>query len=66
MRQQLTGKAGMQLARDSCAYVAGLLGCAPALVVPSSTGVIGHLYDLEKFKSGAAAAVAALREDGLG
>jgi len=60
-----TGKAGMQLARDSSAYVAGLLGCAPALVVPSSTGVIGHLYDLDKFKSGAVEAVRALREDGL-
>jgi glutamate N-acetyltransferase / amino-acid N-acetyltransferase len=60
-----TGKAGMQLARDSCAEVARLLGCAPELVVPSSTGVIGHLYDFEKFKRGAADAARALREDGL-
>jgi glutamate N-acetyltransferase / amino-acid N-acetyltransferase len=60
-----TGAAGMQLARDSCAEVARLLGCAPQLVVPSSTGVIGHLYDFEKFKSGAAEAVRALRDDGL-
>lgn len=49
-----TGKEGMKLARDSCTHVAGLLGCAPELVVPSSTGVIGHLYDFEKFKNGAA------------
>jgi glutamate N-acetyltransferase/amino-acid N-acetyltransferase len=35
-------------------------------VVPSSTGVIGHLYDFEKFKAGAAEAARAIREDGLG
>jgi glutamate N-acetyltransferase/amino-acid N-acetyltransferase len=61
-----TGKAGMRLARESCAEVARLLGCAPQLVVPSSTGVIGHLYDFAKFKSGAADAARSLREDGLG
>src|SRR5258708_8825831 len=61
-----TGKSGMHLARESCAEVARLLGCAPELVVPSSTGVIGHLYDFEKFKAGAAEAARALREDGLG
>jgi glutamate N-acetyltransferase / amino-acid N-acetyltransferase len=60
-----TGAAGMRLARDSCAEVARLLGCAPELVVPSSTGVIGHLYDFAKFKTGAAEAVRSLREDGL-
>ncbi len=60
-----TGAAGMRLARDSCAEVARLLGCAPELVAPSSTGVIGHLYDFAKFKSGAADAVRSLREDGL-
>jgi glutamate N-acetyltransferase / amino-acid N-acetyltransferase len=61
-----TGKEGMRLARDSCAHVAQLLGCAPELVVPSSTGVIGHLYDLDKFKNGAADAARALHEEGLG
>ncbi|MGC2443206.1 bifunctional glutamate N-acetyltransferase/amino-acid acetyltransferase ArgJ [Candidatus Binatus sp.] len=60
-----TGAAGMRLARESCAHVARLLGCAPDLVVPSSTGVIGHLYDLDKFKRGAVDAVRSLREDGL-
>jgi len=60
-----TGAEGMRLARDSCAEVARLLGCAPELVVPSSTGVIGHLYDFAKFKAGAADAVRSLREDGL-
>lgn len=61
-----TGKAGMRLAQDSCAEVARLIGCAPELVAPSSTGVIGHLFDLEKMKNGAAAAVRILSEDGLG
>ncbi len=60
-----TGEPGMRLARESCAEVARLLGCAPELVVPSSTGVIGHLYDFSKFKNGAADAVRSLREDGL-
>jgi len=60
-----TGAEGMRLARDSCAEVARLLGCAPELVAPSSTGVIGHLYDFGKFKTGAADAVRSLREDGL-
>jgi glutamate N-acetyltransferase/amino-acid N-acetyltransferase len=60
-----TGEAGMRLARDSCTYVAQLLGCAPELVAPSSTGVIGHLYDFTKFKSGAADAVRSLSEGGF-
>jgi len=60
-----TGAAGMRLARDSCAQIARLLGCAPELVVPSSTGVIGHLYDFAKFQSGAADAVRSLREEAL-
>src|SRR5258708_33387441 len=61
-----TGKSGLHLARESCTEVARLLGCAPELVVPSSTGVIGHLYDFEKFQAGAAEAARSLREDGLG
>lgn len=61
-----TGQPGMRLARESCAEVARLIGCAPELVVPSSTGVIGHLYAFDKFTAGAADAARALREDGLG
>jgi glutamate N-acetyltransferase/amino-acid N-acetyltransferase len=61
-----TGEAGMRLARASCVHVARLLGCLPELVVPSSTGVIGHLYDFAKFEAGAADAVRALGENGLG
>jgi len=55
-----TGKPGLRLAKASCAAVARHLGIAPALVVPASTGVIGHLYDFAKFSAGADAAVAAL------
>ena len=60
-----TGKRGMKLAIDSCKSVAGELRCRPELVAPCSTGVIGHLYDLEKYASGARAAASALTEDGL-
>src|ERR1700690_1443561 len=60
-----TGEAGVRLAREACAEGAGPLGCAQELVVPSSTGVIGHLYDFAKFKNGADDAVRSLREDGL-
>jgi glutamate N-acetyltransferase/amino-acid N-acetyltransferase len=55
-----TGKTGLKLARDSAASLADALGCDPQLVAPCSTGVIGHLYDLEKYRAGIAAAVAAL------
>ncbi|MGB6555307.1 MAG: bifunctional ornithine acetyltransferase/N-acetylglutamate synthase, partial [Candidatus Binataceae bacterium] len=60
-----TGKHGLKLARDSCAVTARELGCAPSMVAPSSTGVIGHLYDLAKFSAGVRDAAAALSEDGL-
>jgi glutamate N-acetyltransferase/amino-acid N-acetyltransferase len=55
----------LRLAKASCALVAGKLGIAPALVVPASTGVIGHLYELAKFSAGAHAAVAALSADSM-
>lgn len=60
-----TGKPGLKLAEDSCAITARELGCAPSLVAPSSTGVIGHLYDLAKFSAGVREAAVALSEDGL-
>ena len=60
-----TGKAGIKLARDSCAALAAGIGCAPELVAPCSTGVIGHLYDLEKYRGGIRDAVAALSPDAL-
>jgi glutamate N-acetyltransferase/amino-acid N-acetyltransferase len=45
--------------------VARQLGIAPVLVVPASTGVIGHLYDFAKFSAGAHAALAALSSDSM-
>ncbi len=60
-----TGKAGIKLARDSCAALAAGIGCAAELVAPCSTGVIGHLYDLEKYRGGIRDAVAALSPEGL-
>ncbi|HTW87045.1 MAG TPA: bifunctional glutamate N-acetyltransferase/amino-acid acetyltransferase ArgJ [Candidatus Binataceae bacterium] len=60
-----TGRAGLQLARASSAAVARELGCAPQAVAPCSTGVIGHLFDLEKYQRGAREAAAALSSDGL-
>ncbi|HTY56359.1 MAG TPA: bifunctional glutamate N-acetyltransferase/amino-acid acetyltransferase ArgJ [Candidatus Binataceae bacterium] len=60
-----TGKPGMKLALDSCAVVAKEISCPLELVAPCSTGVIGHLYDLEKFRTGVRAAAASLSHDGL-
>jgi glutamate N-acetyltransferase/amino-acid N-acetyltransferase len=60
-----TGKAGIKLAQDSCAALAAGIGCGTELVVPCSTGVIGHLYDLEKYRAGIRDAVAALSPDAL-
>src|SRR5579864_6541781 len=61
-----TGKPGLKLARDSCALVAKEIGCDAKLIVPSSTGVIGHLYDLEKFGAGVREAAQKLRPEGMG
>jgi glutamate N-acetyltransferase/amino-acid N-acetyltransferase len=60
-----TGKAGIKLAQNSCAALAAGIGCGTELVVPCSTGVIGHLYDLEKYRAGIRDAVAALSPDAL-
>jgi glutamate N-acetyltransferase / amino-acid N-acetyltransferase len=60
-----TGKAGIKLAQDSCAALAAGIGCGTELVVPCSTGVIGHLYDLEKYRAGIRDAIAALSPDAL-
>ena len=60
-----TGKAGIRLARDSCAALATSLGCEIELVAPCSTGVIGHPYNLEKYRAGIADAVAVLEAEGL-
>jgi glutamate N-acetyltransferase/amino-acid N-acetyltransferase len=61
-----TGKAGLRLALDSCLAVAEEIGCRPDAVAPCSTGVIGHLYDLAKYRAGVKAAAASLAPKGLG
>ena len=60
-----TGKPGVKLARQSCDALAAAIGCAPELVAPCSTGVIGRLYDIDKYRGGIVAAAAALSPDGL-
>ncbi len=60
-----TGKAGVKLARDSCAALAAAVGCAEALIAPCSTGVIGRLYDLEKYRAGIVEVANSLRPDGF-
>jgi glutamate N-acetyltransferase / amino-acid N-acetyltransferase len=60
-----TGKAGLKLAHDSANIVAEGLGCDSHLVVPCSTGVIGRLYDFERYRAGARNALAALTPDNL-
>ena len=60
-----TGKAGMRLAQESCAALASIIECEVGLVAPCSTGVIGHLYDLEKYRAGLADAVAMLAPEAL-
>ncbi len=60
-----TGKPGLKLAENSCAAAAGEIGCSPELVAPCSTGVIGHLYDFDKFRAGLSAAVQSLGADRL-
>ena len=60
-----TGKAGMKLALDSCAAIAAELKCDQQLIIPCSTGVIGHLYDFDKYRAGVRDAVAGLSLNGL-
>jgi glutamate N-acetyltransferase/amino-acid N-acetyltransferase len=60
-----TGKAGLKLAKDSCLLVGREIGCDPRLVAPSSTGVIGHLFDFAKFGAGVRRAMRELREDAM-
>ena len=60
-----TGLAGIKLAKESCAALAREIAARPELVVPCSTGVIGHLYDLEKYRTGLKTAVSELSSEGL-
>jgi glutamate N-acetyltransferase/amino-acid N-acetyltransferase len=60
-----TGKTGLKLAADSAASLARAIGCGPELIAPCSTGVIGHLYDLQKYRAGVNDAVTKLDADAL-
>jgi glutamate N-acetyltransferase / amino-acid N-acetyltransferase len=55
-----TGNQGVRDARAMCALTAALLECDPAKVLPSSTGIIGHMLPMAKIERGIADAAAAL------
>ena len=57
-----TGEEGLNRARQTCAEVAKLLGCAEEQVLPFSTGVILEPLLVEKIVAGLPAAVADLKE----
>ncbi|HVC44674.1 MAG TPA: bifunctional glutamate N-acetyltransferase/amino-acid acetyltransferase ArgJ [Candidatus Binataceae bacterium] len=61
-----TGNAGLKLAHDSAKALAGALKCAPELIAPCSTGVIGRVYNLARYRAGIREAVAVLGPDRLG
>jgi glutamate N-acetyltransferase/amino-acid N-acetyltransferase len=47
-----TGKRGEKDARKMCALAAQQLGCAADELLPSSTGIIGHMLPMEKVSAG--------------
>lgn len=59
-----TGQKGLDTARESSSIVADALGCPSEEVLVASTGVIGQHLQMEPFRSGAGAAVAALSATG--
>src|SRR5476649_1862514 len=58
-----TGELGLALAQQSCASLAGLLGCDAAQILPFSTGVILEPLPVAKVVAGLPAAVAKLKAD---
>ena len=52
-----TGEQGLRDARDTCAALAGLLGCSATQVLPFSTGVIMEPLPVAKIAAGLPAAV---------
>lgn len=58
-----TGEQGLQDARDTCAALAGLLGCKPEQILPFSTGVIMELLPVAKIAAGLPAAVSNMCAD---
>jgi glutamate N-acetyltransferase/amino-acid N-acetyltransferase len=59
-----TGADGLARARQTCQALADLLGCAPAQILPFSTGVIMETLPVDRISAGLPAALAALRDDG--
>ncbi len=50
-----TGKQGEKDAIAMCKQAAALVGCEPEELLPSSTGIIGHLLPMDKVSAGIAA-----------
>jgi glutamate N-acetyltransferase/amino-acid N-acetyltransferase len=59
-----TGEAGMAACRASAEALAGILGCAPAEVFVSSTGVIGRPFPVDKLRNALPALTDGLSPDG--
>ncbi len=59
-----TGEQGLKDAKSCCELVAEITGVNRKQVLPFSTGVIGELLPIDKFKLGLPGAVAALSESG--
>jgi glutamate N-acetyltransferase / amino-acid N-acetyltransferase len=55
-----TGKQGYEDAMTMCQLAAAAIGCVPKEILPSSTGIIGHLLPMKKVRTGIASAAAAL------
>jgi len=55
-----TGRQGEKDARWMCVIAGNAIGCDPAEILPSSTGIIGRLMPMGKIESGIAAAGQAL------
>ncbi len=55
-----TGKQGERDARRMCELAAAAIGCDPQQILPSSTGIIGHLMPMDKIERGIAGAAATL------
>ncbi|MDO8351124.1 MAG: bifunctional glutamate N-acetyltransferase/amino-acid acetyltransferase ArgJ [Gallionella sp.] len=58
-----TGAQGLQDARDTCAALAGLLGCKVSQILPFSTGVIMEILPVAKIAAGLPAAVSNMAAD---
>lgn len=59
-----TGRQGLRDAQQCCELLASASGCAPAEVLPFSTGVIGEALPVSKIETALPAAVAGLADTG--